>query len=405
MQALEAAFLRAHERGWASVSFPAVSSGIFAVPLDVCARAYVRAVRGFFAAHPDTSLRRVRLCLLRRDRSWTREKGDGPAEWSRPLPGPSGGLTRSTRGQAGGARRQARSTRASRGSCSYQLADRPRPTPWPWRSVAGPRLTMPLLRRPLAVEAAHGAPDDEADRRSRQHVAQVVAVRLDARQADAGGEDVGGHADLPAVVVVGHGRQAERGRRVAGGERQAVAAVRARALDGVLQDAGVGAVDDHCLREVVRRRAEPTLRRETAGHEEGAHDRHDRAAAGRRPRAPAGRAGPLAAGPSSGSRTRRRWSWPRPRSRTAAGSGRRRRLRSCGRGSSEKRPSFGGRPSGSVEDAGESRALGAGGPSGGSPSWAWHGKAEQASTIAAATNAVPLGFFTRALLVPPLGRA
>ena len=64
VQALQAAFLRAHERGWASVSFPAVSSGIFAVPLDVCARAYVRAVRGFFAAHPDTSLQTVRLCLF-----------------------------------------------------------------------------------------------------------------------------------------------------------------------------------------------------------------------------------------------------------------------------------------------------------------------------------------------------
>jgi len=64
VQALGAAFCRAHERGWASVSFPAVSSGIFAVPLDVCARAYVRAVRGFFASHPDTSLRTVRLCLF-----------------------------------------------------------------------------------------------------------------------------------------------------------------------------------------------------------------------------------------------------------------------------------------------------------------------------------------------------
>ncbi|HYN02315.1 MAG TPA: macro domain-containing protein [Vicinamibacteria bacterium] len=63
-QALQAAFVRAHERGWASVSFPAVSSGIFAVPLDVCARAYVRAVRGFFSAHPATCLRTVRLCLF-----------------------------------------------------------------------------------------------------------------------------------------------------------------------------------------------------------------------------------------------------------------------------------------------------------------------------------------------------
>jgi putative ATPase len=64
VQALSAAFERAHERGWGSVSLPAVSSGIFAVPLDVCARAYVRAVRGFFAGHPDTSLRSVRLCLF-----------------------------------------------------------------------------------------------------------------------------------------------------------------------------------------------------------------------------------------------------------------------------------------------------------------------------------------------------
>jgi O-acetyl-ADP-ribose deacetylase (regulator of RNase III) len=64
VQALDSAFRRADERGWAAVAFPAVSSGIFAVPLEVCARAYVRAVRGFFAAHPQTTLRSVRLCLL-----------------------------------------------------------------------------------------------------------------------------------------------------------------------------------------------------------------------------------------------------------------------------------------------------------------------------------------------------
>jgi O-acetyl-ADP-ribose deacetylase (regulator of RNase III) len=64
VQALAVAFRRAHERGWSSVSFPAVSSGIFGVPLEVCARAYVRAVRAFFDAHPDTSLRTIRLCLF-----------------------------------------------------------------------------------------------------------------------------------------------------------------------------------------------------------------------------------------------------------------------------------------------------------------------------------------------------
>ncbi len=63
-KALRSAFLRAHEQGWTSVSFPAVSSGIFAVPLEVCARAYVAAVRGFWADHPDSSVRSIRLCLF-----------------------------------------------------------------------------------------------------------------------------------------------------------------------------------------------------------------------------------------------------------------------------------------------------------------------------------------------------
>jgi len=54
--ALTAAWARARENGWDSVSFPAVSSGIFAVPLDICARAYLRAVRA-------APLRKVRLCL------------------------------------------------------------------------------------------------------------------------------------------------------------------------------------------------------------------------------------------------------------------------------------------------------------------------------------------------------
>jgi len=55
-QALTGAFACARERGWGSVSFPAVSSGIFAVPLDICARAYLAAARS--APIPN-----VRLCL------------------------------------------------------------------------------------------------------------------------------------------------------------------------------------------------------------------------------------------------------------------------------------------------------------------------------------------------------
>src|SRR5678815_204080 len=54
--ALSAAFGVARAKGWQAVAFPAVSAGIFAVPLDVCARAYVKAARA-------AGLRNVRLCL------------------------------------------------------------------------------------------------------------------------------------------------------------------------------------------------------------------------------------------------------------------------------------------------------------------------------------------------------
>ena len=54
--ALSCAFSVAVEKGWQDISFPAVSAGIFAVPLDVCARAYVKAGRA-------SPLRKVRLCL------------------------------------------------------------------------------------------------------------------------------------------------------------------------------------------------------------------------------------------------------------------------------------------------------------------------------------------------------
>ena len=56
VNALTSAWARAREKGWETVSFPAVSSGIFAVPLELCARAYLK------AAH-RSPLRQVRLCL------------------------------------------------------------------------------------------------------------------------------------------------------------------------------------------------------------------------------------------------------------------------------------------------------------------------------------------------------
>ena len=55
-RALVTAFGLARDHGWETLSFPAVSSGIFAVPLEVCARAYLKAMRA-------SPLSKVRLCL------------------------------------------------------------------------------------------------------------------------------------------------------------------------------------------------------------------------------------------------------------------------------------------------------------------------------------------------------
>jgi O-acetyl-ADP-ribose deacetylase (regulator of RNase III) len=65
VSALLSSFRIAGEKGWTSLSFPGISSGIFAVPVATCARAYVRAVREFFEANPESSLKHIRLCLMK----------------------------------------------------------------------------------------------------------------------------------------------------------------------------------------------------------------------------------------------------------------------------------------------------------------------------------------------------
>jgi O-acetyl-ADP-ribose deacetylase len=63
-QALRSAFVIAGRRGFRSLAFPGVSSGIFAVPHLTCARAYLHAVDEFFAADPETPLAEIRLVLF-----------------------------------------------------------------------------------------------------------------------------------------------------------------------------------------------------------------------------------------------------------------------------------------------------------------------------------------------------
>jgi len=62
-RALGAAFEQADAAGWSSLAFPAVSSGIFAVPPGVCARAYLKAARDWLSRPQASRLKTLRLCL------------------------------------------------------------------------------------------------------------------------------------------------------------------------------------------------------------------------------------------------------------------------------------------------------------------------------------------------------
>ena len=57
----------AHAKGWESVAFPAISTGLFMIPKDVCARAFKNAGASFWTKRPDTSVRLIWLCLTIED--------------------------------------------------------------------------------------------------------------------------------------------------------------------------------------------------------------------------------------------------------------------------------------------------------------------------------------------------
>jgi O-acetyl-ADP-ribose deacetylase (regulator of RNase III) len=61
---LVAAYWIADRLGWKSLSQPAVSSGIFAVPAEICARSYIAAAREFWAHRSEAGLKLIRLCLV-----------------------------------------------------------------------------------------------------------------------------------------------------------------------------------------------------------------------------------------------------------------------------------------------------------------------------------------------------
>lgn len=62
--AVAASLDRAEENDWTSVALPAISAGVFAVPYEICARAYLAGARRHFEERPDSPVEDVRLVLF-----------------------------------------------------------------------------------------------------------------------------------------------------------------------------------------------------------------------------------------------------------------------------------------------------------------------------------------------------
>ncbi len=62
--AVRSALELAAEHGVRSISLPAISSGIFGFPKDLCAKVILDTVVDFLKAHPDSSVREVNLCNI-----------------------------------------------------------------------------------------------------------------------------------------------------------------------------------------------------------------------------------------------------------------------------------------------------------------------------------------------------
>ena len=54
---------RVESRGWKSVAIPAISTGLFCVPKEVCAEAFKNEVPAYWQMHPESSIELIWLCL------------------------------------------------------------------------------------------------------------------------------------------------------------------------------------------------------------------------------------------------------------------------------------------------------------------------------------------------------
>ena len=52
---------------WRSIAFPAISTGNFKVPVDICAQAFFRSITHFWDARNDCVVEKIILCLTKKN--------------------------------------------------------------------------------------------------------------------------------------------------------------------------------------------------------------------------------------------------------------------------------------------------------------------------------------------------
>jgi len=57
----------AHVKGWKSIAFPAISTGIFMIPKEACALAFRNAIEVFWSRYPNSPVKLIFLCLTVQD--------------------------------------------------------------------------------------------------------------------------------------------------------------------------------------------------------------------------------------------------------------------------------------------------------------------------------------------------
>jgi O-acetyl-ADP-ribose deacetylase (regulator of RNase III) len=62
-QAVSRSLLLCEANDWHSIAFPAISTGFFNVPIEICAKAFFRAITHFWDARQESAVEKIFICL------------------------------------------------------------------------------------------------------------------------------------------------------------------------------------------------------------------------------------------------------------------------------------------------------------------------------------------------------